>query len=139
MNSSGLGDRVATGSRGARAGPFDLPDGPPACGAPGIHRARAPRTIRVVPRCARDRRARELRRNGAPGGDHRFGRNPWAIKTQNYVRPEITLEPHVSFRAIATFSPRPPYFLFLPFLAVFLAAVFFFAALRLAAIMLHLL
>ena len=65
---------------------------------------------------------------------------PRAIVTQNYVRPEIALEPHVSFRAIATFSPRPPYFFFLPpFLAVFLAAVFFFAALRLAAIMLHLL
>jgi hypothetical protein len=57
------------------------------------------------------------------------------------VRPEITLEPHVSFRAIATFSPKPPYFFFLPafFLAGFFAAVFFFAAFLLAAIVLHLL
>ena len=62
------------------------------------------------------------------------------IDTQNYVRPEIALEPHVSFRAIATFSPRPPYFFFFPpFLADFFAAVFFFPPFLLAAILLHLL
>jgi hypothetical protein len=79
-------------------------------------------------------------RDNLLAGRPRSARGLRDIVTQNYVRPEIALEPHVSFRAIATFSPRPPYFFFLPpFLAVFLAAVFFFAALRLAAIMLHLL
>ena len=108
-----------------------------------------PRTAARFPRARVRGAIRPRERDGrrdSPGGRSQWDstasprRSSLALTgTQNYVRPEIALEPHVSFRAIATFSPRPPYFLFLPFLAVFLAAVFFFAALRLAAIMLHLL